>query len=102
MITIRGINVRIEPLGLDEMAAAGESIDIIGASSNALLPDVLPHLVKVITLAVRRKIPDAREDEVKAALNITNIAGVLFALVGRKLPPRLTHNHQEKSHGKPH
>lgn len=103
MITIRGITVRIQPLGLDEIAAAGESIDIIGAAgANALQPAVIPHVVKVITLAVRRQIPDAREDEVKAALNVTNIGSVLLALVGRKLPPRLSHAFKEQSHGQLH
>lgn len=102
MITIRGINVQIQPLGLDELVAAGESIDIIGAAGNALRPDAIPHVVKVITLAVRRQIPDAQEGEVKAALNVTNIGSVLLALVGRKLPPGLTHGYQEKSHDQLH
>lgn len=101
MITIRGVKVQIKPLGLDEMSAAGESIDIIGAAgANALRPDVLPHLVKVITLAVRRQIPDAQEDEVKVALNVTNIGSVLLALVGRTLQPR--NPHQEQWHGQLH
>jgi hypothetical protein len=94
MIVIRGKQVTVQPLSIAETNEVYDSFMALKACSppeRMLHPDNHIHLLTVISMAVRRHVPDVTFYELDDALDMANIGPVMLALSGESI----AHVHQE-------
>jgi len=106
MITIRGKTVVVKPLTVAQIGEALDSVKKLGEctpTNKVLLPEYMPHLLRVVAISIRHEFPGATVEElaedVREAIDMDNLTAVLLALSdSQNNIPAAIEVHKENTH----
>jgi hypothetical protein len=81
MITIRGKTVLPKPLTLTQIGQVIDSMWVVSGATNALDPNILPHVLRIIAMSIKLHFPDLSLEELVGELRSALTPADLLTIV---------------------